>query len=109
MDLCRIKATLEQKYYNCLLLVTREISVKSEGNNLATEMNLPPQTLHFIDLSLNIPNLDILNPLSTIGCQNGVVALALESLLPFLLDQNFPPLKWVGSVVLPSLMKSILP
>jgi len=99
MDLCRVKVTLEQKYYNFLLLVTREISVRSEGKILATEVNIPPQALHFIDLLLNISNLVILNPLITIGCQNGVVALDLESFLHFFPDQNLPPSKWVSSVV----------
>jgi len=76
---------------------------------LATEVNIPPRKLHFIDPLLKIPNLDILNPLSTLACQNGGVALDVKSLLRVLLDQNFPPSKWVGLVVWPSLMKSILP
>ena len=50
---------------------------------MSTEVNLPPQTLHFIDLLLKITNLDILNPLSTLGCQNVGVALDMESLLHF--------------------------
>lgn len=83
--------------------------VISKGKILATEVNLPPQTLHFIDLLLNISNLVILNPLITICCQNGVVALGLECFVRFLSDQNFPPSKFMGSVILPSLMKSIVP
>jgi len=53
--------------------------------------------------------MDILNPLSTLACQNGGVALDVKSLLRFLPDQNFPRSKWVGLVVWPSLMNSILP
>lgn len=48
MDLCRIKATLQKKSYPCLILVTREILVRSEGKNMAKEAYLPPLMLHFI-------------------------------------------------------------
>lgn len=109
MDLCRIKRTLEQKSSDCLLLVTSEISARFEHKILAIEVNLPPQALHFIDPLLKVLDLDILNPLSTLGCLNAGVALDLDILLRFFRDQNFPPSQWVGSVVWPSLMNSIMP
>lgn len=37
MDLCRIKATLEQKPYPYMLLVRGEILVKTKGKNMAKE------------------------------------------------------------------------
>jgi len=75
---------------------------------LSREVNVPPQTHHFIGLLLNIPDLDIPNPLSTLGCRNGGVMLDMESLLHIFPYQNFPPSKWVGSVVWPLLMNLIL-
>ena len=91
MGLCRIKVTLVQKSYNCLFLVTRKISVRFKGKMLATKVNLLHLALYFIYLLLKILDLDILNPLSTLACQNGGVALDVKSLLRFLQDQNFPP------------------
>ena len=76
---------------------------------MAIEVILPPRMIHFIDLLLKIPDLEILNPLSTLGCRNGGVALDLESLLLFLPNQNFPPSVCVCSVFFPSLMNLILP
>lgn len=83
--------------------------VKYEGEIFSTEANLPPQTLRFIDMLLKIQNLDILNPLSTLSCQNVGVVLDMESLLRFFPYQNFPPSKWVGSMLYRSLMNLILP
>lgn len=109
MYLCRIKVTLENKPYPYMLLVIGEILIRSKGKNLAKEENLLPQILHFIYPLLKISDIKILNPLSTLDCQNGVVTLGLESLLHFFFDQKLPPSQWVCLVIWSSLMKSILP
>lgn len=84
MGLCRIKVTVVQKAYSCLLLVTRQISVRFKGKLLAMKVNLLPLAHYFIYLFLKILDLDILNPMRTLGCRNGEVVLDLESLVRFL-------------------------
>lgn len=72
-----------------------------EGKKISMKANLPPQTLNFIDPLLKILDLDILNPLSTLGYRNGGIVLDIERMLLLLPYQNFSPSNFVGLVVWP--------